>query len=233
MSTPQAMFVRDGFEWRAYDAYLFDIDGTLLNTRDGVHYNAFHSGLRAVYGTEQRIDDVPVHGNTDVGILRAACQLAGIGEAEFRRGLPAAIRAMCEEVEHKQSDVHAELCPSIVRLLEELRDARKTLGIASGNLEPIAWTKLRACGLARFFSFGSFSDRNDTRVEIFRHGANMVRTAAPDASVCFVGDTPSDVLAAKALGLPVIAVATGIYSVSELTEHEPDICIASCEALLS
>ena len=27
------------FNWRAYDAYLFDIDGTLLNTHDGVHYH--------------------------------------------------------------------------------------------------------------------------------------------------------------------------------------------------
>ena len=34
------------FRWDAADAYLFDIDGTLLNSRDGVHYNAFHNAVR-------------------------------------------------------------------------------------------------------------------------------------------------------------------------------------------
>jgi len=59
------------FQLFQFDAYLFDIDGTLANTRGGVHYNSFHTALREVYGCEGRIDDVPVHGNTDLGILRA------------------------------------------------------------------------------------------------------------------------------------------------------------------
>jgi hypothetical protein len=58
------------FDWRRFDAYLFDIDGTLLNAQGGVHYNSFHTALREVYGCEGRIDEVPVHGNTDIGILR-------------------------------------------------------------------------------------------------------------------------------------------------------------------
>ena len=39
----------DGFRWRQADAYLFDIDGTLLNTEDLVHYNARNFAMRDVY----------------------------------------------------------------------------------------------------------------------------------------------------------------------------------------
>ena len=70
------------FQLLAFDAYLFDIDGTLLNSRDGVHYHAFLSALRTAYGCELKIDGVPVHGNTDIGILRAVTRQAGIDDAK-------------------------------------------------------------------------------------------------------------------------------------------------------
>ncbi len=77
------------FQLFQFDAYLFDIDGTLANTRGGVHYNSFHTALREVYGCEGRIDDIPVHGNTDLGdsargageTLQAAQRLRGASPA--------------------------------------------------------------------------------------------------------------------------------------------------------
>src|SRR5271165_3417404 len=102
------------FRWRQYDAYLFDIDGTLLNTRDGVHYNSFHKALREVYGCEGRIDNVPVHGNTDIGILRAALEHHGLLRAgDFERRLPQALEIMCAEVERNAEHIQPQLCPAI------------------------------------------------------------------------------------------------------------------------
>jgi len=43
--------------------------------------------------------------------------------------------------------------------------------------------------------------------------------------VCVVGDTPSDIEAARAVGVPVIALATGIYSFDDLLAHQPDACL--------
>ena len=63
-------YIQPGFDWTAFDCYLFDIDGTLLNSRDAVHYYAFHRAVQTVFGLDFRLDGVPVHGNTDVGILR-------------------------------------------------------------------------------------------------------------------------------------------------------------------
>ncbi len=221
------------FRWREADAYLFDIDGTLLNTLDGTHYHAFHNAVRAVYGVDSNIDGVPVHGNTDIGILRAVLRREGVSDAIFEEKLPAAMEHMCAEVSRNAANICTKLCPAVVELLDQLRGARKLLGVVSGNLEPIGWAKLHTAGLRQYFAFGSFSDRNERRAEIFRHGMEEVRRRlGPDASTCFVGDTPADIRAAKAVGAPAIAVATGIFTVAELAPLGPDICVGSCADLL-
>lgn len=223
-----------GFSWRAFDAYLFDIDGTLLNARDGVHYNSFHTALREVYGCEGRIDDVPVHGNTDIGILRAALALhAPQLNGEFEARLPRALDVMCREVERNVERIQPELCPSIVELLAGLDDDGKLLGVVTGNLDRIGWRKLERAGIRQYFNFGSFSDMREKREDIFRHGvAEARRLRGQNTTVCFVGDTPADIRAAAALGLPVIAVATGIYSRKQLADCGPPLCVGTVAELL-
>jgi phosphoglycolate phosphatase-like HAD superfamily hydrolase len=119
----------------------------------------------------------------------------------------------------------------VLPLLSELKSDGKILGVTSGNLERIGWTKLKAAGIAGFFSFGSFSDRHESRTEIFRCGAEQASQLCGSARICFLGDTPADVAAAKSCGLPVIAVATGIHSLLELSKCEPEMCIPACETL--
>jgi len=51
--------------------------------------------------------------------------------------------------------------------------------------------------------------------------------------VCVVGDTPSDIAAAKANSLPTIAVATGVYSYQTLLQHQPEVCTTTLEALMA
>ncbi|HYG99202.1 MAG TPA: HAD family hydrolase [Terriglobales bacterium] len=220
--------------WVNCDAYLFDIDGTLLNARDAVHYNAFHSAVKHVFGVDSLIDGVPVHGNTDIGILRAVVRRAGLSDTAFEERLQYAREHMCSEVGRNSNALQPELCPSIADLLDSLKSAGKLMGVVSGNLEAIGWLKLRAAGIAEYFDFGCFSDQAEFRADIFRNGvAEVHQRLGPLASVCFVGDTPSDVQAARELGLPVIAVATGIYDREALTPHGPDACVECCTELLA
>jgi phosphoglycolate phosphatase-like HAD superfamily hydrolase len=53
-----------------------------------------------------------------------------------------------------------------------------------------------------------------------------------EATVCVIGDTPRDIEAARANGLPTIAVATGRSSFDELMEHRPAVCTTTLGALL-
>ena len=224
------------FRWDRFAAYLFDIDGTLLNSRDGVHYNAFHSALREVFATEERIDNVAVHGNTDVGILRAVTERAGIGEEEFRRKLPSAIAHLEQHANADRSAMRPEICLGIADLLQALKRRGALLGVVSGNFEPIGWAKLEAAGLRGYFSFGAFCQQDcASRAEIFRAGAAQARALleGPDRDICVVGDTPADIAAARAASLPVIAVATGIYNQQQLQREQPDLCLGCCAELFS
>ncbi len=205
-----------------------------MNVRDGTHYNAFHSAVRDAYGIDSRIDGVPVHGNTDIGILRAVARRAGLTDAEFESGLKDAVDHMCCEVERNSAAIRPELCPSIAELLQLLKEAGKLLGVVSGNLERIGWVKLEKAGVRDFFGFGCFSDHQELRVDIFRSGIAKAQVLRGNtASVCVVGDTPSDIEAAQQLGLPIIAVATGIFGVDELRKLCPSVCLASCADLLT
>lgn len=222
------------FRWSAADAYLFDIDGTLLNSRDGVHYHAFHNAMRAVFGVSSKIDGVPVHGNTDIGIIRAVLEREGVPDSEVRAKLAQALDHMCEEVAANRAQMRPELCPSVAEMIAGLHAAGKLLGVVSGNLERIGWLKLEAAGLRPYFAFGCFSDRLHTREEIFRSGiAEARRRLGELALVYVVGDTPSDVAAARKVGVPIVALGTGIYPAEQLAALGPDACFTCCTELLT
>jgi len=215
-------------------AYLFDIDGTLLNTRDAIHYFAFRNALKKIWGFDATIDGVPVHGNTDIGILRAVCRLQGVTDTDFEAHLPQIIDMMSAEVASRKSEIRADICPSIPDLLAELQRRNKLIGVVTGNFERIGWSKLEASGLRPYFAFGSFSDRTELRADIFRNGlAEVARRLSPDARTFVVGDTPSDIRAAKEVGIPIISVATGIYPQAELQSLQPDVSLSCCTELLN
>ena len=241
VSQTREIFIRPGFDPLAGAAYLFDIDGTLLNTNDGVHWNAFRCALREVFGIESLLDTVPVHGNTDIGILRAVANQHGIEPAAFEHELSHALEIMRREVLRNGHDMHCELCPGVRDLLEELRGQGKILGVVSGNLESIGWRKIEMAGLRGFFRFGAFSDSTERRVDIFYYGLQQARkllrwpdgeiTRSPDC--IFIGDTPADIAAARSLGMPIIAVATGVFGFADLLASSPDACVPCCGDLLS
>jgi len=215
------------------DAYLFDIDGTLLNTRDAIHYFAFRNALKKIFGFDATIDGVPVHGNTDIGILRAVCRLQNIPDPDFEKHLPRIIEMMSEEVSSRKAEINADLCPAIPELLAELKRRGKLIGVVTGNFERIGWAKLEATGLRPYFAFGSFSDHTELRSDIFRNGvAEVARHLGPQARTYIIGDTPSDVRAAREVGVPIIAVATGIYPQEELAALGPDACLRGCTEIV-
>jgi phosphoglycolate phosphatase len=233
-STAQKSFLRPGFLWDAAEAYLFDIDGTLLNSRDPVHYFAFHHAVREILGREISMDGVPVHGNTDPGIVRAALRLAGMDDPAIDAHMRQIVQRMSAEVERNREGLRPELCPAIPELIEYLTSRGKLLGAASGNLETVGWLKLQKAGLCDLFAFGSFSFPRQTRAEIFAHGIALARQCLGEqATVCVVGDTPADIEAARAVGAPVIALATGIFSFSDLMACSPDACCACAADLLA
>lgn len=218
--------------WDSFDAYLFDIDGTLLNCTDAVHYFAFCDALTDIAGTPMNLEGVIAHGNTDVGIVRDALARAEIRDDLWRPKLNSIRERICAFVEREKHNLCANELPGVRRVLTHLREKGAILGVATGNLETIGQLKLKHCGLQDFFHFGGFSDEYEYRKDVFAGALQKARElAGQSAAVCVVGDTPADIQAAKSNGLEVIAVATGIYPPDQLLAEAPQLCVPSLEAL--
>lgn len=220
--------------WLGYDAYIFDIDGTLLSSAGLVHYNAFQAALRDIYSCDRDITEVPLHGNTDIGILRATTRLSGVTDEAFTEKLQPALRHIREHAERNRHRLTTKLCPSIPELVRHLHENGKLLGLATGNLEVIGWMKIEAAGLRQYFQFGAFSDHHEKRSEIFATAlAEARRRLGPEVRACFIGDTPADVEAARLNKCAVIAVATGIHPYEQLQTLSPEFCLRCCDELFA
>ena len=226
--------IEPGFAWDAQDAYLFDIDGTLLRSRDRIHFNSFASSVERVTGFEITLAGILLHGSTDTAILSEACQQAGIPAEIMEQRTEAILEAMRHAVAEQRNEMDLYRMPGVEKVLEYLAGKGALLGVATGNLEAIGWIKIEQAGLREWFRFGGFSDHFSIRSELIGQAANKAREmAGKGAGICVVGDTPRDIEAARANFLSVIAVATGNYSFDELHKLQPEVCASSLADLLA
>ena len=229
------VYLQPDFEWDEQDAYLFDIDGTLLRTRDRVHLDAFTTGVQRVTGFEVSLAGIAMAGNTDTAILRESCRQAGIPPELLEQHHEAILEAMGSGVAERRHEMNIVRMPGVEETLRHLAAKNKLLGVATGNLEVIGWIKVERAGLREWFRFGGFSDRYPVRSELIAQAAHKAREllGSTEARVCVVGDTPRDIAAARANSLPVIAVATGHSSFDELMADQPEACATSLADLLA
>jgi phosphoglycolate phosphatase-like HAD superfamily hydrolase len=225
--------IEPGFVWDAQDAYLFDIDGTLLRSRDRVHVDSFTSSVHRVTGFEVTLAGILLHGSTDTAILREACKQAGVPAEVLESRTEAILEAMRNTVAEHRHELDLVRMPGVEQTLDHLARRGALLGVATGNLEVIGWIKVEQAGLREWFRFGGFSDHFPIRSELIAAAAQKARElAGRGANICVVGDTPRDIEAARANFLSVIAVATGRYSFDELLKYQPEVCATSLADLL-
>jgi len=226
--------IEPGFTWDAQDAYLFDIDGTLLRSRDRVHVESFVSSVQRVTGFEVTLAGIVLHGSTDTAILREACNQAGVPPQLLEEHTEAILEAMRLSVLERRHELKLVRMPGVEQVLDHLARRGALLGVATGNLEVIGWVKVEQAGLREWFRFGGFSDHFPIRSELVGAAADKAREmAGRGANICVVGDTPRDIEAARANFLSVIAVATGNYSFDELLKYQPEVCATSLGDLLA
>jgi len=226
--------VEPGFQWDAQDAYLFDIDGTLLRSRDRVHVESFASSVQRITGFEVTLAGILLHGSTDTAILREACKQANVPPEVLEASTEGILEAMRHAVSERRDELDLVRMPGVEQVLDYLARRGALLGVATGNLEVIGWIKVEQAGLRQWFRFGGFSDHFPIRSELIGQAADKARElAGRGASICVVGDTPRDIEAARANFLSVIAVATGSYSFDDLLEYQPEVCATSLADLLA
>lgn len=182
--------------------------------------------LTQVFGspgsTEYRYD-----GKTDRQIVRETMRLEGRTDDEIdaaMEGLLAAyVNQLHEEFASGKRVVH--VYPGVLELLDELEEQKGvTLGLLTGNIIEGAKAKLGAAGIdfSRFKinAFGSDHEDRPQLPGIAQQRAKHVLGAeiAGDRLVV-IGDTPADVRCGESIGARAIGVATGRYTVDELSAH--------------
>jgi phosphoglycolate phosphatase len=203
---------------------LFDIDGTLLDTR-GAGQRSFVRALETVFGWRDDIAYVSFAGNTDLNVLQQVMAAHGreLNDADRR----AFFARLPVELEQAAGGVELTLYPGVRELLEALSDdPRALLGLVTGNIEACARIKLRQCDLHGHFVLGAFGDEQADRGRIARLARQRLQAALPPGArlgACYlVGDTPFDIAAASSIGAVSVAVATGKFDRDALRQAGAD-----------
>jgi phosphoglycolate phosphatase-like HAD superfamily hydrolase len=213
-------------------AILFDIDGTLIES-GGASDRAWHRAFDELQGVDVQISKVTGKGVPDPAVGRQAFE-AVIGREPRDEEMDALMAKRLEYLpEEVESSEGYRVMPNVEPLLEQLIDEGVLLGLVTGNVEPAAHIKLARVNLNRFFSFGGYGSDSDDRGELTKISLERASATAGeplDPARCFsIGDTPRDVDAGHFAGIRVTGVATGKYSVEELTEAGADSAISSFE----
>ena len=205
--------------------FLYDIDGTLVST-GGAGTRAMGWAFGQVHGRHDACAGFSLGGMTDRAIIRRGLRTIEGGESE------AAIDAVLESYLERLA-VELAAAPDVRRLAGvdaalTLSAARpdSALGLGTGNVRRGARTKLAALDLWRRFDFGGFGCDSEDRGELLAAGATRgaarLGLARAQCRVIVIGDTPRDVLAARAIGARCLAVATGPYTLEELRSAQAD-----------
>ncbi|MFI1536175.1 HAD family hydrolase [Streptomyces anandii] len=233
-------------------AVIFDIDGTLLKPGaylQRVHMGSMATAIEQISGihTEFRYDggDLFVNGNnlagcTDAGTIDLVLHAAGVPAPELPGLRAAVVESMCDLVTAATEGLDSghELLPGTAELVTELRRRGVVVGLSTGNARAVASCKMRATGLPCLAALGGFGDTHGARSDIARSAVAAVRAAADtrgqmlsESDILLIGDTTSDVSAARAAGVRCVGVTTGAARTHELQRAGADLVVPTMEEL--
>ena len=213
---------------------LFDIDGTLLRRAGPHHREVLVDAVRRVTGLETTTEGVPVAGMLDRDILARMLGKAGASAGSIRRAMPGIVKHAQWLYARRCPDLRGKVCPGARMLLYKLSWRGVPVGLVTGNLTRIGWTKMQRAGLKRYLRFGAFAELARDRAGLVKIAVRQARAQGwigRGAQVALVGDHPNDIRAARANGVRAVAVATGLIGAEELARHSPDVLVPDMREL--
>ena len=213
---------------------LFDVDGTLIERGDPSHLDALDAGFRQHFPTADHISvrQIDFDGKVDHQILRELFRLAS-PEPVSEQMLSQAVATVGDayQLAWQGRTGTEDLLPGVRSLLERMdQDERFALGVMTGGLQRVVETKLRRLDLVDYFPIGAFGSEVDARVDLLplavKRAEQHFGQTFPAHQVVVIGDTPNDVACAHSGGAACIAVATGRFSVDDLTNCGADLVLS-------
>ena len=204
--------------------YIFcDIDGTLLQA-PGAGSSAFGDAFAEVFGVSVDMGHINFAGATDIRVLAQLMREQGVPgdpvlEQRFFERLPVFL-------DRNMAAAPPIVFPGVGDFLERV-SLHWGLGLVTGNTQACARIKLRHAGLDAYFgAAGGFGDDDGDRC---RMAALALERAGHPERAFLLGDTPSDVEAARANGMVSVAVCNGQFDRPVLEAEGADLVLDSFE----
>lgn len=193
---------------------LFDIDKTLVD-RMNPDTGKFHDCIEKVYGIRGK--KLVTHGKTDQQIIIEILRKEKMSHEDIMKKIDECKKEMIKYYKRNINKFDYIVYDGVVKLLAALQRKKIPVGIVTGNLEAIAFIKLRKSNLTKFFTLGGFGSDAIHRHELI---SIAIRRAEKKfgrfEKVFVVGDSPRDIRAGRKAGTTTIGVATGVYPMSAL-----------------
>jgi phosphoglycolate phosphatase len=211
---------------------LWDVDHTLIEN-GGVSKETYALTFELLTGSAPTI--LPItDGRTDFQIMRELLAANSIDTesyvdiSQFENELIEAMKRKAPELPRR-----GHVLPGVIEALTALDAESNVIQSAlTGNIALNASAKLAAFGLdSRVdLSVGGFGSDDSVRSKLVDAARGKVQEkygiTFDHSSTVLIGDTPLDVQAGHDGGAKVIAVATGRYSIGELSDAGPDAALA-------
>jgi phosphoglycolate phosphatase-like HAD superfamily hydrolase len=201
----------------------WDIDGTLLRTNGAAAF-PFAKAVSEYAGAEVIIDRKKLSGFTDYEI--ALSLLSSIGITTSLGNITLILESYAEKLPTSLNHGVVEKIGQIEQVLESILEIPEIeIAVGTGNFLPGAKIKLNHVGLINYFNDDNLfcaSENYWSRDLIISNAKNSLSS---DQIGIVIGDSPKDILSAKACGLKNIAVTTGSHSHAELSEFKPDLIL--------
>lgn len=197
-----------------FDTLLFDLDGTLTDSTEGI--------VRCLeYALERMGYDIPEDTNKFLGppLYRSFAEFCGMNEEQVNE----AVRIFRE----RYSTVglfENRVYDGVPEMLKRLRDGGKRIMVATSKPEVYAVRIFDRFGLSQFFEIVGGANINGTRndkdevIEYVLEKAGI----SDRSSVLMIGDRRQDVVGAHKTGLKCMGILWGFGSIEELTEAGAD-----------
>lgn len=193
---------------------LFDIDGTILNMQMGVSKKIFIDTFFDIYGQTLTMEQMPrFSGNTDLQILNQMADAKGLDREIVAEKLEDFWDLKLERFKQYCTTDYIQLIPGVEKLLESLaEDDGYELSLVTGNSIKNAFQKLSSYHLDRYFTDGAFGNDHSDRNLLPPIALDRVNLRVGDKlyshyNTIIIGDTNSDLLAAKTNNMKVMIIA--------------------------
>lgn len=208
----------------AYTSILFDLDGTLVDSGEGVlkcaELGLRHFNLPIPSPEEMR---------TFVGPpLRDSFMRFGCTE-EMAQEAIAVYRSRYTTVGKFELFVY----PGIEKLLQDLTAAGCKLYVATSKPESVSVEILQHLGLARYFTYIAGADQNKGRSTKSEVIAYLLAQMGDLDGALMVGDTAYDVIGSAQHGIPCAGVSWGYGTRKSIEDAHPAVIVDGTEKLLS